>query len=126
MVIYKLNFCAASLTVYHTSACGYSDDYLFIEGAADCPSRKLIYQHRSCAEHATSRTANILPIDKEVRITLGKFYQCFVDCSQHWQLLFGLSRDILLPFGNVHDMFQDTFGCWFRLLKNLCFSAFQF
>src|SRR6266487_3023023 len=116
MIVNKLNFCTASLTVNHTCASGNSDDYLFIEGTVNCSARKLFYQHSSCAEHTTSRTANILPIDKEVRITLRKFYQCLVDCSQHWQLLFRPSRDILLPFGNVHDMFQDTFGCWFRLL----------
>src|SRR2546421_3225896 len=116
MVVYKLNFCAASFSIHHTSTCSYSNNYLLVERATNCPVRKLIYQHRSCTEHASSRTANILPIYKEVRITLRKFYQCLVDCPQHRQLLFRASRDVLLPFGNVHDMFHDTFWCWFRFL----------
>src|SRR5258708_2803891 len=125
VIVYKLNFRAACLSIYHARTCDNANNHLFVEWAADGASWKLRDQRRGCAEYTTFGATYILPIDEKARITPGQFYQCLVNCAQHWQLLSGPSWDILLPFGNMYDVLQATFRRGFRLLYNLGLGAFQ-
>src|SRR6266496_2890465 len=116
MVVHKLNFCTTCFSIYHARTSGDADDYLLIERAADSASWKLRNERSGCAEDTAFGATYILSINEETRITLRQFYQCLVDCNQHRQLLSGTSWSILLPFGYIHDMFQDAFRRWLRLL----------
>ncbi len=116
MIVNKLDFRAARLSIYHTRTCSDTHDYLFVEWAANGSPWELRDQRRGRAEYSAFGATYILPVDEEAGITLRQFYQRLVDCSQHGQLLFCAARGILLPLWYMQYILQNTFRRRLRLL----------
>src|SRR5690242_10221403 len=116
MVVHKLNFCTACLTIDHTGTCCNTHDELLIERAANSAIRELCDQCGGCTEDTAFRTTHVLSINEETRITLRQFYESFVDCAQHHHLPFRPAWSVLLPVGHIQEMFHHAIRCGFRLL----------
>src|SRR5438876_533183 len=109
MIIDELDLGAACLPILHTCTSHNPHNHLLVEWATDCMFRKL--RDKSCrgSKDASLWATNVLTIHKEIRVALHQFCQCLIHSTQHRELTFFATWNILVPLRNIEQMIHYAF-----------------